>query len=69
MNIFKKYRQSKNYTIEDVCDQLKYSRRVIEAIEKGESDFMDRPYNYYCVKNYSILIGLKLPEEEISKLK
>ena len=69
MNIFKKYRKSKNYSIQDVCDRLKYSRRVIEAIEKGESDFMARPYNYYCAKNYSTLLGFKIPEDEISKFK
>ena len=69
MNIFKQYRVSRNYTIKDVCDQLKYSRRVIEALEKGESNFMDCPYNYYSAKNYASFLGFTMNESEILRFK
>ena len=69
LNIFKKYRTEKNYTLDEVCSNLKYSRRIIEAIERDETNFMESPFNYYCAKNYSEYLGFTIPKEVIAKFK
>ena len=69
LNKFKKYREERNLSLEQVCNHLNYSRRIIEAIESGKTDFISSPYNYYCIKNYSKYIGLPISEEEITKYK
>tara|TARA_Y100000590_G_C15563938_1_gene955860 strand:- start:921 stop:1130 length:210 start_codon:yes stop_codon:yes gene_type:complete len=69
MNVFRKYRELRQMSLGDVCDKLNYSRRTIEAIESNQINFMESPYNYYCVKNYSKLLGYKISKEEISKYK
>ena len=69
MNIFKKYRIDKNLSIESVCNELKYSRRVIEALEKGETNFIETPFNYYCALNYAKFLNFTIPEEQAQKFK
>ena len=69
MNIFKKYRIDKNLSIENVCDELKYSRRVIEALEKGETNFIETPFNYYCALNYAKFLKFQISKEEALRFK
>ena len=69
MNFFRKERELKDITLDYVCEKLKYSRRTIEDLENGKTDFLEKPYNFYCAKTYSELLGIIIPKEEIEKFK
>lgn len=69
MNRFRELRELRNMSLEDVCEKLNYSRRVIEQIENDKIDFADWPYNYYCAKTYSNFLGFKIPPEDQEKFK
>ena len=69
MNIFKEYRNLRNFTLDDVCDHLKYSKQIIQDLENDKIDFLEKPYNYYCAKTYSEFLGFNISEEEIAKFK
>ena len=45
-------------SISDVVSDIKYSISTIEAIERGELDFMPNPYIYYCIKSYGTYLKI-----------
>ena len=62
-NFFKFNREQKNISLEEITRELCYPTYVIEAIENNKVNFLPKPYNYYCAKNYASYLGVKLPNE------
>ena len=58
MNEFKNKRIEMGLLITDVVNDLKYPISTIEAIERGEYDFMPQPYLYYCIKSYGTYLKI-----------
>ena len=59
MNEFKKKRIEMKLSIIEVVNDLKYPISTIEAIERGECNFMLQPYSYYCIKSYGIYLEIE----------
>ena len=58
VNIFKQTRLDKKLLISDVVEKLCYPTYVIKALEEDKIDFLPKPYNYYCAKNYAQFLKL-----------
>ena len=58
MNIFKEKRIEMKLSIIDVVNDIKYPISAIEAIERGEYNFMPQPYIYYCIKSYGTYLKI-----------
>ena len=58
VNIFEKERLNKKILISDVVGKTCYPTYVIEALEKDKINFLPKPYNYYCAKNYAQFLKL-----------
>ena len=58
VNIFKQTRLDKKLLISDVVDKICYPTYVSEALEKDKINFLPKPYNYYCAKNYAQFLKL-----------
>ena len=69
MNEFKKKRLELELSIIDVVNDLKYPTSTIEAIERGDYNFMLQPYSYYCVKSYGAYLGIANLSDILKNLK
>ena len=69
MNEFKKKRVEMKLSIIEVVNDLKYPISTIEAIEKGNYNFMLQPYSYYCVKSYGTYLKIENLSDILKDLK
>ena len=69
MNEFKKKRIEMKLSIIEVVNDLKYSISTIEAIERGDYNFMLQPYSYYCVKSYGAYLKIANLSDILKNLK
>jgi len=53
INIFKQARLDRKILISDVADKICYPKYIIEALENDKTDFLPKPYNFHCAKNYA----------------
>ena len=68
-NVFKQARLQKNLLLSDVSEKICYSSYIIEAIENDKINFLPKPYNYYCAKNYAEFLNLKEIDDILLKYK
>ena len=69
MNEFKKKRIEMKLSIIEVVNDLKYPISTIEAIERGDYNFMLHPYSYYCVKSYGAYLEIANLSDILKNLK
>ena len=69
MNEFKKKRIEMKLSIIEVVNDLKYPISTIEAIERGDYNFMLQPYSYYCVKSYGTYLKIANLSDILKNLK
>lgn len=59
VNKFKEERLQKKITIKSVAKKTCYPIYIIEAIESERTDFLPKPYAYYCAKTYAEFLEIK----------
>ena len=69
MNEFKKKRVEMKLSIIEVVNDLKYPISTIEAIKRGDYNFMLQPYSYYCVKSYGAYLKIANLSDILKNLK
>ena len=69
MNSFKKSRTDKKLQINDVVEETCYPTYVIKAIEENKTDFLPKPYNYYCAKSYGLFLKINNLQSLLKKYK
>ena len=50
-------------TIEKVMQQLNFSRSTLEALEKGNLEFIQYPLNYFFTRQYASYLKVPFPEQ------
>lgn len=50
-------------TIEKVMQQLNFSRSTLEALEKGNLEFIQYPLNYFFTRQYGSYLKVPFPEQ------
>ena len=50
-------------SIEQVMDQLNFSRSTLEALEKGDLKFIQYPLNYFFTRQYANYLKVPFPEQ------
>jgi hypothetical protein len=56
-------RQEKEITLEKVMEHLNFSLSTLEALEKGNLDFIQYPLNYFFTRQYAEYLRVPFPKQ------
>ena len=56
-------RLENNISVEDVMQHLNYSRSTLDALEKGDLEFIQYPLNYFFTRQYASYLKVPFPQQ------